>query len=275
MSGSEILGAWGPCSIRVEIVDRVLAICILHRLLISRNTNRCPTVKATELPRFLFRGFHDESGGGDPRLNNQNGVLPAAWLPENQDQRDGLIPEDIRGLSGYEFHQTWRNHISYRAKPSAWSSWTGHFPTAVNFALRYTCRMDTADWDATALRERPGTIAILDTHKMWPNLVDRAMHMIHVPTIKPGCCQMEYLLWGPITDPDAYHCVSIEDIRASAGDPEWPLNSPEEPHRVSEPELDYVCIVAWPFAPQPDPDRPGKFRGSWEMWLTLFAAERE
>lgn len=137
-------------------------------------------------PRFLFRGFHAQSGGGvDPRLNGPHGVIPHAYLNGSALTSVWKI-DDIFGMT--------TDHIQNADDiESPFSSWTHTLTTALGFALD----------------NNSSTIAVLDTASM----VDRVWHTddLYAAGLADAAYDDEFLVHGPVSGP-GYHCISVQDL---------------------------------------------------------------
>lgn len=146
--------------------------------------------RQSSLPRFFFRGFNANSGGGlDPRLNSKEGIVPHGFL-------GGLKPTSMYTIPKLELYTMIYGHLSENEFiQSQFSSWSAHLPTAIGFAA------DTST----------SHIAILDTRLMEDHVevhhsVDlRKAHLTSVDY------DDEWLAYGPIKGA-AFRCVLVRDI---------------------------------------------------------------
>ncbi|KAI0142561.1 hypothetical protein F4776DRAFT_676388 [Hypoxylon sp. NC0597] len=141
------------------------------------------------LPRFLFRGFHSRSGGGIPRLNSAEGIIPHGFL-------GGQIPTSIHNIPNLK--RMIDGHLQGGHVPSYFSSWAADLSAAVYYS-QLASNADT------------GHIAIIDT-----SLLERHVEIYHVKALSAaglasGTYAHEYLAYGPIAG-RAYHCVKYTDI---------------------------------------------------------------
>ncbi|KAI0147207.1 hypothetical protein GGR57DRAFT_477508 [Xylariaceae sp. FL1272] len=142
------------------------------------------------MPRFLFRGFHDGSGGY-PGLNTKTSVVPHAFLHGKQPTHMYNIP-NLKA----EIHGHLDNSPDIR---SHFSSWAAYYWTA----------------DLFAQKGKNGHIAILDTR-----ILEGHVRVYHVPDL--GAARLyyrnsypeEYLVYGPIQGP-AYFCVEYQALLAA------------------------------------------------------------
>lgn len=175
-----------------------------------------------QLPRFLFRGFHAASGGGEPDLNSGWGVVPHAFAGA-----DGLASGRVSDLPLQTIRDMVDEHTlgernrdpaePYQHK-SAFSSWSADFQTAVNF-----CSDPMKGWfetDAGSDGIMPGAhIGILDT-----NLLLEHNKVYHCPLLHDwglirgsrDYYDHEYLAYGTINE-DAFHAVDLLDLVENHG----------------------------------------------------------
>lgn len=155
----------------------------------STHTNQNVSVDAkTGNPRIMFRGFHSKSGGGaDHRLNGPHGVYPHAFLGEKEPTNVWDIPDLRKMVNDHLMAETDR--------PSAFSSWTHVWQTAVFFS-------HYGDESGTS-------IAVLDTTSMADDVW--FSEDLWCAGISEYAWSEEYLLYGPITGPK-YHCISPDKL---------------------------------------------------------------
>ncbi|KAM0806702.1 hypothetical protein AB5N19_07039 [Seiridium cardinale] len=136
-------------------------------------------------PKFLFRGFCPDSGGGsDPRLNGELGIVPHAFLA-------GKRPTTIFDIPNLQFMI--EEHLSMGHLETEFSSWSANFEVALGFA------------------GDEGRVAILDTDQLPENVA-----VYHSPDLKTaGLIDIsyfdEYLIYGPVNGP-GYHSVAVSSI---------------------------------------------------------------
>ncbi|KAH9907713.1 hypothetical protein F4778DRAFT_797806 [Xylariomycetidae sp. FL2044] len=139
-----------------------------------------------QLPRFLFRGFHSRSGGGDARLNTTSGITPHGFLKG----KEPTTIYDIKNLRDMIV-----GHLGGARVPSEFSSWAACPTVSMGYA-----------------KNTPSSyLAIIDT-----TLVKSHVKAYHVPTLTKvylasGHYSHEYLVYGPIDGP-AYHCVPAQSL---------------------------------------------------------------
>ncbi|KAG6357788.1 hypothetical protein INS49_013667 [Diaporthe citri] len=152
----------------------------------------------TGVPKFLFRGFHAKSGGGeDARLNSWNGIIPHAFLRANSLYRD----KKGKLINMWEIQADWLYDIitlhieNYRRIESPFSSWTHTLETALKFALE----------------NDSSTIAVVDTSHA--SLVDRVWYTedLNRADLTATSFPDEFLVYGPVSGPN-YHCISVRDL---------------------------------------------------------------
>ncbi|KAL7624599.1 hypothetical protein AAE478_006166 [Parahypoxylon ruwenzoriense] len=136
------------------------------------------------LPRFLFRGFHSSSGGGDRRLNNNTGVTPHGFLRER-------VPKTIRDIP--RMRDMIIGHLGGLRIPSCFSSWAAD----LNVAIRYS---------------RNSNIAIVDTNLLADRVKIYHVKAFYAAGLANYAYDHEYLAFGPITGP-AYRCARYVDIK--------------------------------------------------------------
>lgn len=101
--------------------------------------------EAEKLPRFLFRGFHSLSGGGQTGLNTAQGVVPHGFLYEDSsadsadsdssDSSHGMSSITVEGMDFEDLAYVARKHICGGTFPTPFSSWASNFESAVLFAI--------------------------------------------------------------------------------------------------------------------------------------------
>lgn len=145
-------------------------------------------------PRFLFRGFNAESGGGYKGLNSQHRICPHAFLDQ----------DDVPAMSTYDFQDLRRlinGHLEGHTIQSPFSSWSGDFQTALGFA---------AGSGAVPSAEK-AHIVILDAEQYC------MQHKVHHVTalVKADLASYdyphEYLIYGPVSGSD-YQCISLKSL---------------------------------------------------------------
>ncbi|KAI3336332.1 hypothetical protein HD806DRAFT_527941 [Xylariaceae sp. AK1471] len=159
----------------------------LSRLNLSEaNWRRLEHSSRLTLPRFLFRGFRKDSGGGfDARLNSKDGIVPHGFL-------NGRKPTHIYDIPNLSTMIS--KHLGSSTNiQSQFSSW------AVDF------------WVARDYTDKNGCVAILDT-----TMIESHVRAYHVPAlIVAGLADTdykeEYLVYGPIRGP-AFHCVPYNQL---------------------------------------------------------------
>ncbi|KAL7623200.1 hypothetical protein AAE478_006881 [Parahypoxylon ruwenzoriense] len=140
------------------------------------------------LPRFLFRGFHPDSGGGFDGLNGPAGIVPHDFL----DGKD-VVPFFSTPNLKYRVDC----HMNQKEVGTCFSSWSPDLETA----LAYTQYLDDGSY-----------LAILDT-----SLLGRHVEIHHTVSLSDiGLADSydpdEFLLYGPIGG-QAYHCVPCSEIQ--------------------------------------------------------------
>lgn len=147
-----------------------------------------PIARQSSLPRFFFRGFDANSGGGfDPRLNSKEGIVPHGFL-------GGLRPTNMYTIPALSTMINAHLRESHSIQ-SRFSSWSAHLPTAIGFA---------GDGPTSH-------IAILDTRLMEDHV--EVHHSVDMRKARLTCEEYddEWLAYGPITG-TAFRCVHVRDI---------------------------------------------------------------
>ncbi|KAK9421490.1 hypothetical protein SUNI508_05725 [Seiridium unicorne] len=159
----------------------------------------------TPVPRFLFRGFWKESGGGDHRLNQVDRILPHAYI-------NGHAPSiELRGPARDlpNFGTLVKAHLVGKTDIiSPFSSWT----QSLQIALYFSSRSTVANYYKTS------RIAIIDTTLLPAEselfsvlqLRDEGVHKHHFA--------WEYLAFGPIFG-DCFYSVPSSEVHALLGPP--------------------------------------------------------
>ncbi|KAJ4397066.1 hypothetical protein N0V93_001290 [Gnomoniopsis smithogilvyi] len=202
------------------------------------------------MARFIYRGFHNTSGGGDPRLNNEQGVTPHAFLPGKSP-----MPWTMQEIPTKRFSHLVVNHLSNSQEMATpFSSWSPDLGTALYFATGQYFRHRKIDSQKCYL-------AVLDTWEMFSE-EERPFRVVPMGMIGEPTCGCEYLVYGPVQGP-AYSVVRIEDIQQAVGCPLWPYCPTREPipHRITAEELQEARNMSQ------------LFKGSKAMKWTVFLAE--
>ncbi|KAM0808806.1 hypothetical protein AB5N19_09149 [Seiridium cardinale] len=159
----------------------------------------------TPIPRFLFRGFWKDSGGGDHRLNQIDRVLPHAYIHGHAPSIELMGP--ARDLPNFgtlvEGHLLGKTDLV-----SPFSSWTQSLQVALYFSSRSTepgyyktSRM--AIIDTTLLPAGTELFSVLQ-------LRDEGVHKHHFA--------WEYLAFGPVFG-DCFYSVPSSEVHALLGPP--------------------------------------------------------
>lgn len=169
------------------------------------------------IPRFLFRGFNEHSGGGIPGQNTTEGITPLGFLQGHDTEMElGSDVDPSRVMVRAAFHCSDIAH-----PPSPFSSWSHDWRTATIFACTRSSRGSVY---RQALREdEDAYIAVLDTWSLGGQ--DMLRNKIFHDRQFGINLECEWLIWGPISGP-AYRCVPLSAIRQSVGCPEWPFGLP-------------------------------------------------
>ncbi|KAK6848885.1 hypothetical protein PG995_012718 [Apiospora arundinis] len=153
------------------------------------------------LPRFLFRGYSQRSGGGNPHLNQWDKIIPHAFMNtdyascvphfdvRNYPRRDEVIEAHLTGTTTDEV-----------LRQTPFSSWS----QSPQVALRYSGGPD----------DGPARLAILDTTRLRPwneiyNVAEMRYMGYHSLPLKYGC--WEYFVYGPI-DGDCLYTFPRQDF---------------------------------------------------------------
>jgi hypothetical protein len=178
---------------RLRLESTCIPDSVLHMTSMSKVTK---TLLGCQIrrPRFLFRSFGSESGGGvDPRLNSEDGIVPHGFL-------DGKKPTgmfdnpNLRGM--IDCHLEGDSCIQ-----SDFSSWAANIATSLSFTVG----------------KRTAYLAVLDTEAM-----ESHVEVHHVPDlfavgIAYTSFTEEYLVYGPVRG-RAFHCVSVAKLSNYMGD---------------------------------------------------------
>lgn len=208
------------------------------------------------MARFIYRGYHTVSGGGNPTLNTEQGVTPHAFLPGKPP-----IPGNMRDISPDLFSLYAANHLTNQhVLDTPFSSWSPDLGTALWFATgQFGGHFEDG---ATRITDPKSCfIAVIDTWTMFTD-EERPYCIVPVGMIGKPSCGCEYLVYGPVRGP-AYTVVSIADIQKAVGCPCWPYcptRSPM-PHPVTPGELQEALNMS------------KLFNRSKDMELTVFLAE--
>ncbi|KAI0147203.1 hypothetical protein GGR57DRAFT_516023, partial [Xylariaceae sp. FL1272] len=145
------------------------------------------------LPRFLFRGFSKDSGGGiDPKLNSKHGIIPHDFL-EGKPPTTIYDSTNLKGM--IDAHLGGSQYCS-----SDFSSWAADIWVALSVVAQ-TIRLGFSGRH----------IAVLDTSRL-----EDHVRAYHVPSLNEAglaydSWDEEYLVYGPIRGA-AFHCVRYEDL---------------------------------------------------------------
>lgn len=184
-----------------------------------------PTEWTTRTPRLLFRGFHALSGGGPKALvqNDTKGIIPRLfggaklqklikrWSPTTGLRE--LSPDDTRKLI--------KAHLGMRLEPTAFSSWTSDYQTALLSVIEATNGDYTLFDDYPDLSKRH--IALVDTailgsdtsHTITEVLQVSALHEAKLADVDQPC---GFQVYGPV-EGKAMHTVPLSDIACLGFDP--------------------------------------------------------
>lgn len=156
-------------------------------------------------PRFLFRGYNSDSGGGDSRLNTKNIIQPHAYLGTGSYKatRPGERAPWEGGKSIYDMDveqisEEVNGHLDGKAIKSHFSSWAADFNTALRFAGNM----------------KSSTIAVLDTAYCHPSTTCHHVPSLHDAGISKFHYAHEYLVYGPISG--AAYCCSVPVAQITA-----------------------------------------------------------
>lgn len=219
---------------------------------------------ATQLPRWLFRGFNGMSGGGEiAGLNTKDAIVPRDFLTPSASP----LPDSIENLTWDELLEHRRHHLG-GSKRSAFSSWSANFESALWFALgRPGTGPGSWFFHAEDAAYDPVCIAVLDTSTI-PKLQHR---VFHAPTLGRDW-PVEYVVWGPVRRADGadVRVVELADIRRAVGCRYWPrcMARQRMPHPLREQDIREAAQVANLFRL-----RPGDRGEEQDMPVAVFAAE--
>lgn len=210
--------------------------------------------------RFLFRGFHKQTGGGDPALNSHDGFIPHQYLTAPD------LPRTLDTLTSQEMGQHVRTHMNSEKIPSRFTSWSSNFETALHFALGDPGFMGWA-WHYDLPQYLPQYIAVLDTD----TIANRDFRVVWAPDMGRDV-PCEYIIYGPLLKADGvdFRIVDIDQIRRALDCRYWPLCNarPRLPHPVREVDMYEAAVVARLFA-----RRPGDASEPQDVPMAVFAAE--
>lgn len=218
-----------------------------------------------KVPRFLFRGFHQASGGRIEGVNAKGGFVPHAFLKEPD------LPRSIRSLDTADVVKLRHSHLcgGYLSglADSRFSSWAANFESAVYFALGGYTGGEGWFWFGDMAEYLPAYIAVIDTH----TIPDRALRVFHVPTLGTDW-PIEYLIYGPVLTADGVdvRVVDVAEIRRAVGCANWP-RCPARlrmPHPVREADVREAASIAKLFA-----RRPGDSTELQDIPMAVLAAE--
>lgn len=178
------------------------------------------------LPRFLFRGFYENSGG-NKELNTSTAITPHAFLgssmnlESNMSVESGLPrnfnhsnPMALNTMSLEDFRSEINGHLQGKTDiASHFSSWTADWGTARRYAMRGYLPGETCT----------RYIGIFDTSRR-----DHGNMILHVRALRiegHTTCRYdyEYLVYGPV-DGVAYTCMALYHRHSNSLNP--PLNLP-------------------------------------------------
>lgn len=150
------------------------------------------------MPRFLFRGFNDSSGG-NASLNTSDKITPHAFYGAGADV-DPNAPGGklVSSIPIRVLRAQVNSHLVGATGKSPFSSWTADWQTAINFA----------GIGGSA------HIAVFDT-----SFKGQHTHVWHVPSlVQAGIATSnyieEYLVYGPLFRGEAYlSCRSVDELR--------------------------------------------------------------
>lgn len=177
---------------------------------------------ATRTPRFLFRGFHAFSGGGPETFvrNDTSGIVPhlfggakprtlvKRWSPTARLRE--LSPEDARKLI--------KTHLGMCLEPTAFSSWTSDYQTALLSAIEATNGDYKLFDDYPDLSKRH--IAILDTGLLGSNTITEVLQVsaLHEAKLADTDQLCGFLIYGPV-ESKAMRAVPLSDIASFGFNP--------------------------------------------------------
>ena len=182
-------------------------------LLVARLTQS--TEWATRTPRFLFRGFHAFSGGGPATLvrNSTKGIVPHLF--------GGAKPRTLikswsravalRELSPADASKMIRTHLGMRLEPTAFSSWTSDYQTALLSAI------EAANGDYKLFDSYPDLskrhIAILDTSLLGSATITEVLQVsaLHEAKLADADRPCDFLVYGPVKG-TAFRAVPLSNM---------------------------------------------------------------
>ncbi|KAK9778401.1 hypothetical protein SCAR479_04803 [Seiridium cardinale] len=188
-------GAIGPATkkLKQHEPEKVVPLLQLHPSLLSAKAilDRLQI----KLPRFLFRGFHDMSGGGhDPRLNSKDGIVPHGFLSNQEPSSIYSIPH-LKDM--IQRHLTGDRRLN-----TLFSSWATDLEVAFQFA------------QVSANMANPSShIAVLDTSLLDPHVEVHHTVDMQAAALTNISYSFEWLAYGPISG-KAFHCVPVKDMAA-------------------------------------------------------------
>lgn len=161
-----------------------------------------PEEWATRTPRFLFRGFHASSGGGPETLvrKDTKGIVPHLFggaKPRTLIKRWSPTA-GLRELSPGDASKLIKTHLGMRLEPTAFSSWTSEYQTALLSAI------DATKGDYSLFNDYPDLsrrqISILDTARLDPDKITEVLHVSALDEAKLADTDhpCDFLIYGPV-----------------------------------------------------------------------------
>lgn len=138
-------------------------------------------------PRFLFRGFGSQSGGGgDLRLNSKKAIIPHAFL-------DGKAPTGM--FDTPDLKEIINGHLQYRTVQTVFSSWAADLPFSISFTEG----------------KSDACIAVLDTEITEDHVEVHSVTALYHAGLAEHQYPQEYLVYGPVRGP-AFRCVTVAEM---------------------------------------------------------------
>ncbi|KAI1261948.1 hypothetical protein F5Y18DRAFT_440116 [Xylariaceae sp. FL1019] len=156
------------------------------------------------MPRFLFRGYSDKSGGGNKMLNGPEGIIPHAFLPSTD------YPHGEPVLTMYHIEDL-KNEVKHHCDADLvgpgqlhFSSWSSDFVVAASHAELGEPgeSRGIAIWDTKDLRNAD-TARVYHCPKLLPILLGKKYK---------GAYPEEWLVYGPVMGGPSLRCVPYHQL---------------------------------------------------------------
>lgn len=138
---------------------------------------RYPDARAN-VPRFLLRGFHPRSGGGDPALKGFHGIVPQAFL-------DGTVSSKMYDYPRLMLRKLIDGDLRIEKIRTPFSPWAANLQTAAYFGSYHR-------------RFEDYCLAVVDTRQVYPFVTAYHAPQLESIGLASGAYPHEYLLYGQI-----------------------------------------------------------------------------